>query len=71
MRDTLEQIDTARLLIEEYSDVSPLLFLAPRTPCASLKKNRIHQTFELVSNAREWSDAMRRGKIASMLGVEG
>ncbi|GAA5885523.1 hypothetical protein JCM16303_002243 [Sporobolomyces ruberrimus] len=48
VRDTLEQIDTARLLIEEYSD-----------------------TFKLVSNAREWSDAMRRGKIASMLGVEG
>ncbi|GAA6058740.1 hypothetical protein JCM10212_003428 [Sporobolomyces blumeae] len=48
VRDTLEQIDTARLLISKYSD-----------------------TFELVSTAKEWRRAMRRGKIAGMLGVEG
>ncbi|GAA5980458.1 hypothetical protein JCM5350_001506 [Sporobolomyces pararoseus] len=48
VRDTLEQIDVARLLIDRYSD-----------------------TFELVSSARDWRDAMKRGKIGGMLGVEG
>ncbi|GAA5855846.1 hypothetical protein JCM5353_008656, partial [Sporobolomyces roseus] len=48
VRDTLEQIDVARLLIDRYSE-----------------------TFQLVSSAREWRDAMKKGKIASMLGVEG
>ncbi|GAA5848378.1 hypothetical protein JCM3766R1_002328 [Sporobolomyces carnicolor] len=48
VRDTLEQIDVARLLIDRYSN-----------------------TFELVSNSREWRDAIRRGKMGAMLGVEG
>ncbi|GAA5909019.1 dipeptidase [Sporobolomyces salmoneus] len=48
VRDTLEQIDVARLLIDRYSD-----------------------TFELVSSAKEWRSAIKRGKIGGMLGVEG
>ncbi|KAG9104047.1 hypothetical protein FRC06_005944 [Ceratobasidium sp. 370] len=48
VRDTLEQIDVARLLIEQYSD-----------------------TFELTTSATEVSYAIRLGKIASLIGVEG
>ncbi|KAG8700889.1 hypothetical protein FRC08_004403 [Ceratobasidium sp. 394] len=48
VRDTLEQIDVARLLIEQYSD-----------------------TFELTTSATEVGYAIRLGKIASLIGVEG
>ncbi|KAG9124939.1 hypothetical protein FRC07_009631, partial [Ceratobasidium sp. 392] len=48
VRDTLEQIDVARLLIEQYSD-----------------------TFELTISTAEIAAAVRLGKIASLIGVEG
>ncbi|KAM0793236.1 hypothetical protein ACM66B_000700 [Microbotryomycetes sp. NB124-2] len=48
VRDTLEQIDISRILIDKYSG-----------------------TFELVKTEKEWRSAVRRGKIANMLGVEG
>ncbi|KAG8795137.1 hypothetical protein FRC12_017639 [Ceratobasidium sp. 428] len=48
VRDTLEQIDVARLLMEQYSD-----------------------TFELVTSTAEINAAIRIGKIASLIGVEG
>lgn len=48
VRDTLEQIDIARLLADKYSE-----------------------TFELVQTESQWKHAVRRGKIAAMLGVEG
>ncbi|EIM79960.1 uncharacterized protein STEHIDRAFT_68867 [Stereum hirsutum FP-91666 SS1] len=48
VRDTLEQIDVARLLIDKY-----------------------HDTFELATTSFEIEDIIRRGKIASLIGVEG
>ncbi|EIM79965.1 uncharacterized protein STEHIDRAFT_87915 [Stereum hirsutum FP-91666 SS1] len=48
VRDTLEQIDVAKLLIEKYGD-----------------------TFEQAFTAANIEDIVRRGKIASLLGVEG
>ncbi|CCL99865.1 uncharacterized protein FIBRA_01890 [Fibroporia radiculosa] len=48
VRDTLEQIDVSKLLIEKYSD-----------------------TFELALTSEDAKSAISRGKIASMLGVEG
>ncbi|KZT08456.1 uncharacterized protein LAESUDRAFT_649280 [Laetiporus sulphureus 93-53] len=48
VRDTLEQIDVAKLLINRYSD-----------------------TFELSLTSIDVKNAIRRGKIAGMLGVEG
>ncbi|KAB5593404.1 hypothetical protein CTheo_3142 [Ceratobasidium theobromae] len=47
-RDTLEQIDVSKLLIEEYSD-----------------------TFMLTTTVKEVEQAMRMGRIASFIGVEG
>jgi len=48
VRDTLEQIDVSRLLIEKYSD-----------------------TFQLAPSSREIKDTISKGKIASLLGIEG
>ncbi|KDQ15224.1 hypothetical protein BOTBODRAFT_31890 [Botryobasidium botryosum FD-172 SS1] len=48
VRDTLEQIDVTRLLIDKYSD-----------------------TFELAHGVNEVKDAIYRGKIAGLIGVEG
>ncbi|OSC97128.1 hypothetical protein PYCCODRAFT_1440490 [Trametes coccinea BRFM310] len=48
VRDTLEQIDVAKLLIDKYSD-----------------------TFSLALGANDVKTAISRGKIASLLGVEG
>jgi membrane dipeptidase len=47
-RDTLEQIDVAKLVIEQYPD-----------------------TFQLSTTADEGRNAMKDGKIASWIGVEG
>jgi hypothetical protein len=46
--DTLEQIDVAKLVIEQYPD-----------------------TFQLATSADEGRNAMKDGKIASWIGVEG
>ena len=48
VRDTLEQIDIAKLMIARYDDV-----------------------FEFVTTAQGVRDAVRAGKVASLLGVEG
>jgi membrane dipeptidase len=48
VRDTLEQIDIAKLMIARYGDV-----------------------FEFAVTAQEVRDAVRVGKVASLLGVEG
>ncbi|KAJ7124986.1 membrane dipeptidase-domain-containing protein [Mycena epipterygia] len=48
VRDTLEQIDVARLTIDKYPDV-----------------------FQLALGSEDIKDAIGKGKIASMLGVEG
>jgi len=48
VRDTLEQIDVSRMLIEKYSD-----------------------TFQWAPTSREIKHAIKNGKIASILGVEG
>lgn len=48
VRDTLEQIDVARLLIDQYSD-----------------------TFQLATSSNDITNAMRIGRIASLIGVEG
>lgn len=48
VRDTLEQIDIAKLMIERYGDV-----------------------FEFVTTAQGVRNAVRAGKVASLLGVEG
>ncbi|KAK4058046.1 hypothetical protein OIO90_000785 [Microbotryomycetes sp. JL221] len=48
VRDTLEQFDQTKLLINKYSD-----------------------TFELVKTEREWRKAVKRSKVAGMIGVEG
>jgi hypothetical protein len=48
VRDTLEQIDVARLVIEQYPEA-----------------------FQLVVDANAAKDAMRDGKIASFIGIEG
>ncbi|KAJ7232772.1 membrane dipeptidase-domain-containing protein [Mycena haematopus] len=48
VRDTLEQIDVARLTIEKYPDV-----------------------FQTALGSEDIRDAIKNGKIASMLGVEG
>ena len=47
-RDTLEQIDAARGVIDKYAD-----------------------TFQLALTASDVETAIRSGKIASLLGVEG
>lgn len=48
VRDTLEQIDIAKLMIDRYDDV-----------------------FEFATTAQAVRDAIRHGKVASLLGVEG
>lgn len=48
VRDTLEQIDIAKLMIARYDDV-----------------------FEFATTAQGVRDAVRAGKVASLLGVEG
>ncbi|EUC65379.1 membrane dipeptidase [Rhizoctonia solani AG-3 Rhs1AP] len=48
VRDTLEQIDVAKLLIQQYSD-----------------------TFLLATSTVEIKEAIRVGKVASLIGVEG
>lgn len=48
VRDTLEQIDIAKLMIDRYDDV-----------------------FEFATTAQGVRDAIRHGKVASLLGVEG
>jgi membrane dipeptidase len=48
VRDTLEQIDIAKLMIDRYNDV-----------------------FEFTTTAQGVRDAIRQGKVASLLGVEG
>lgn len=48
VRDTLEQIDVTRLLVEEYSD-----------------------TFHFATNADQTFDAIQKGKISSLIGIEG
>ncbi|KAG8691786.1 hypothetical protein FRC11_009551 [Ceratobasidium sp. 423] len=48
VRDTLEQIDVAKLLIQQYSD-----------------------TFLLATSTIEIKEALRVGKVASLIGVEG
>jgi hypothetical protein len=48
VRDTLEQIDVARLMMDRYSD-----------------------TFEFCETAQDVRDAIKHGKIASLIGIEG
>ncbi|TRM67768.1 membrane dipeptidase-domain-containing protein [Schizophyllum amplum] len=48
VRDTMEQIDLSKVLIDKYSD-----------------------TFELATTAADVKQAIRSGKIASLLGIEG
>ncbi len=48
VRDTLEQIDVAKLMIDRYSD-----------------------TFAYCETAADVRDAIRTGKIASLIGIEG
>jgi len=48
VRDTLEQIDIAKVLIDKYSD-----------------------TFSLATTSTEVKEAISRGKIASLIGIEG
>jgi len=48
VRDTLEQIDISKLLINKYRD-----------------------TFELVTSSQGIWDAFNKGKIASLIGLEG
>ncbi|KAJ1311020.1 hypothetical protein OPQ81_009526 [Rhizoctonia solani] len=48
VRDTLEQIDVAKLLIQQYSD-----------------------TFKLATSTVDIKEALRVGKVASLIGVEG
>jgi hypothetical protein len=64
--DTLEQIDVSHQLIAKHSDVRSCFFLLIYASqfCSP-------QTFQLATNAREVTHAMRRGKVAALLGLEG
>ena len=64
VRDTLEQIDISKLLIQKYSDAS--LFLR----CTGLILTR-YQTFMLATTTAEVKEAFRVGKVASLIGLEG
>lgn len=67
VRDTLEQIDVAKLLIDKHSDVSCL----PRLSSPPAHLLHTLQTFELTLTAKDWRKAMRKGKLGGFLGVEG
>lgn len=68
VRDTIEQVDVSKNLIEKYPDVSvsqklnlPSLFLA----------DMMGQTFQLAVSTNDIYSAITSGKIASLLGIEG
>jgi membrane dipeptidase len=66
-RDTLEQIDVARLLIDNYPDVNiASLFVDLR----SFLITKL-QTFQLARDSEDIRSTVLQGKIASLLGVEG
>ncbi|KAF5345322.1 hypothetical protein D9758_008491 [Tetrapyrgos nigripes] len=66
VRDTLEQIDVSKLLIDKYSDVGEF-----DSPYVSRKLSRSRQTFQLALGSQDIKSAIFNGKIASLLGVEG
>ena len=69
-RDTLEQIDVSKLLIEKYPDVSIRPPVVPddrsQSPLTGPTK-----TFRLALGTRDIKSAIEDGKIASLIGVEG
>lgn len=65
-RDTLEQIDVARSLIDKY-DVRINASVCPE----DLHRVILLQDFAFVTTFGEMEDALASRKIASMLGVEG
>lgn len=65
IRDTLEQIDVSRLLIKQYPEVCLSLQTHVKPTQSAL------QTFQLTLTSREVMGAIERGRIASLLGVEG
>lgn len=65
LRDTLEQIDVAKGLIDRYDKVGTTSWTPPFTTLTQF------QTFKLATNALEVRLAIVEGKIASLLGVEG
>lgn len=64
--DALEQVDISLQLIRRHSDVRYSL----RTYFNGLI-DVLSQTFQLALNSRDIIDAMRRGKVAALLGLEG
>lgn len=70
-RDTLEQIDVTKLLIEKYHGVSAAFtsFIYIYTPDNS--DSLLEQTFELAFTVTNIEDIIRRGKVASLLGGVG
>lgn len=66
-RDTLEQIDVAKLLIERYSDVCDTF----TGPLYVLMVYMSLQTFQLALTTDDVKYAAKQDKIASLLGVEG
>ena len=66
-RDTLEQIDVARLIIAKVAS------LLMRCCSMSLLTSAVQhsETFEYTPTAKSWRKAMKKGKLGGMLGVEG
>ncbi|SCZ90150.1 BZ3500_MvSof-1268-A1-R1_Chr1-3g01805 [Microbotryum saponariae] len=73
VRDTLEQIDVAKLLINKYSDVSSQALKMHNSLLDSLNRllSPILKDFELTLTSKAWRKAMKKGRIGGMLGVEG
>ena len=69
VRDTLEQFDVARIMIERYKDVS----CARRSPSYScpVADHCNDQTFQFADSAADVRKAFKAGKIASLFGLEG
>lgn len=65
LRDTLEQIDVSRLLIEQYSEVTA------EPDHLQTKIHIFQQTFQWAPTAKDIRDSISNGKIAGLLGVEG
>lgn len=66
LRDTLEQIDISHILIKKYSDVSQYnQHLVIHNAYTS------RQTFQTARTSKDIRTAIRRKKIASLIGVEG
>ncbi|KAF7321385.1 Dipeptidase [Mycena kentingensis (nom. inval.)] len=63
VRDTLEQIDVAKLAIEQYSDVRAL--------SADLSLLMRSQVFQFATSSADIRASVANGKIASLLGIEG